>query len=239
MDITVRLEKQPNQSIGIGFKKLPKPPFCQVFKLVQNGAAFQSGKVSEGDMLLSVNGHNVTHLSPDGVRDILSRFSNNTELLLELRRPTSEIPNGVVPAINCPTPTSPELPSMEVINGSDSSPETSPQISTHNRSPRTRRSGLHDRGVTFAKNALPGIQEGALSATPSPGLFPAVEKKRHSLTPELTRRTHIMNQLKSTKSLDLANLPQWRQATEQITVQNLIDGTELYDRLHNQELKVC
>lgn len=230
MDITVHLEKKPNQTLGIGFKKLPKPPYCQVFKLVPNGAASQSGKVNEGDLLLSIEGHNVQNLSPDEARDIIARYSTNTKLLLELRRSPTEVPNGVVPSINVDMG-SPELCRSPEFNGSPgSSPDTSPQMNgRHHPRRRPGRSGLIERG------GLPGIQEGAMSNA-STGLFPP--EKRHSLTPELTRKTHVLNPLKQTKSLDLANLPQWRQATEQIAIQNLIEGTELHDRLHNQDLKV-
>ena len=227
MDVTVLLEKQPNQTLGIGFKKLSRPPYCQISKLVP-GAATQSGKVCEGDVLLGVNGQNVQHLSPDEVREVLSRYSNDTRLLIELRRVSVDtVPNGVVPSINVGV-TSPERKSPDFNGSSESSPDASPRLSDRPR--RRGRSGINDSSM------LPGIQEG----NPPPGLFPShLQEKRHSLTPEPSRKTHVTNPMKTAKTVELTSLPQWRQAMEQVPIQNLIDGHELHDRLHNQELKVC
>ena len=221
MDISVTLNKSPGQSLGIGFKKMPQPPFCQVYKLVGDGAARQSGKVQEGDMLLCVNGQSVQNKTPDEVRQVLSRFTRDTTILLELRRPVfsqngDEIPNGHPP--NLSSPQSPEIP--EIVN---LSPETS-----RRRSPIT--------------GPLPGIQESSPINALSPHVFnPNLQDarlQRHSLTPDATRRIKQMS-LKPAKSLDLSNLPQWRQhTTSQVPLKNLITDTDMHDRLHTQGIKV-
>lgn len=233
MDISVSLNKAPGQSLGIGFKKMPHPPFCQVYKLVTDGAARQSGMVHEGDMLLCVNGHSVQNQTPDEVRQVLSRFKNDSKVLLELRRPISsqngnnsmspdDIPNGHSPMYS--SPQSPEIPEIANL-----SPETSPNISS-----RSRRKPI--------SGPLPGIQETATHNSLMPQGFGAnlqdQRAQRHSLTPDVTRKIKQMS-LKPAKSLDLANLPQWRQhATPQVPLKNLITETEMHDRLHTQGVKV-
>ena len=239
MDITITLYKAPGQTLGIGFKKMPQPPYCQVYKLVGDGAARQSGKVQEGDMLLCVNGHNVQHLTPDEVRKVLSRCAQETSILLELRRPymstqngnsgtlsPDDIPNGHLPS-NL-SPQSPEIPEVATV-----SPDNSPLLS------RTRRPPVY--------GGLPGIQESTSPTLNIPHLSPGLQDhhrtQRHSLTPqsrtpEVTRRINQMS-LKPAKSLDLANLPQWRQhSTPQVPLKNLITETEMHDRLHTQGIKV-
>lgn len=240
MDISITLNKAPGQSLGIGFKKMPHPPYCQVYKLVCDGAARQSGKVQEGDMLLCVNGHNVQHLTPDEVRKVLSRCTQDTSILLELRRShiathngnsgtlsPDEIPNGHLPSNS--SPQSPEIPEVTTM-----SPDTSPSLGT-----RTRRPPVY--------GGLPGIQESSSPVLNNPHLSPGLQEhhrtQRHSLTPqsrtpEVARRINQMS-LKPAKSLDLANLPQWRQhSTPQVPLRNLITETEMHDRLHTQGIKV-
>ena len=97
--------------------------------------------------------------------------------------------------------------------------------------------------------ALPEIEESTDSVKPSMTLNLKVQQvatKRHSLTPEAVRKpakddAHINKfAIRSSKSLDLANLPQWRagSAHHNVTLHNLLDGTELTDRLHSQSIKV-
>lgn len=233
MDISVLLSKYPGQSLGIGFKKMPHPPFCQVYKLVNEGAARQSGKVCEGDMLLCINGRSVQNQTPDEVRQVLSTYTQDTTILLELRRPISshngnhsvsreDMPNGHLPSRS--SPQSPDEPDIANL-----SPETSPKTSG-----RARRSPVF--------GALPGIQEAPTNNCLSPhSINPALQDmraQRHSLTPDATRRVKQMS-LKPAKSLDLANLPQWRQhATPLVPLRNLITETEMHDRLHTQGIKV-
>lgn len=240
MDISITLNKAPGQSLGIGFKKMPQPPYCQVYKLVSDGAARQSGKVQEGDMLLCVNGHNVQHLTPDEVRKVLSRCTQETSILFELRRPyiassthngnsailsPDDIPNGHLPSNS--SPQSPEIPDVATV-----SPDNSPSLGR-----RTRRPPVY--------GGLPGIQESTSPMLNIPHLSPQDHQRtqRHSLTPqsrtpEVTRRINQMS-LKPAKSLDLANLPQWRQhSTPQVPLRNLITETEMHDRLHTQGVKV-
>ena len=213
---------------------MPQPPFCQVYKLVDEGAARQSGKVHEGDMLLCINGRSVQNQTPDDVRKVLSCYTQDTKILLELRRPISsitmndslsneDIPNGHPPTYS--SPQSPDEPDIANL-----SPEGSPKMSG-----RTRRSPVF--------GGLPGIQETPVSNnTLSPHSYnPALQDmraQRHSLTPDATRRVKQMS-LKPAKSLDLANLPQWRQHTTlQVPLRNLITETDTHDRLHNQGVKV-
>ena len=245
MDISVSFNKAPGQSLGIGFKKMPQPPYCQVYKLVGEGAAGQSGKVQEGDMLLCVNGISVQHQTPDEVRQVLSRYTHDPSIQLELRRRSSpstkqngnsnslfshhppsqdQLPNGHLPNNNnnssSSSTRSPEIP--EIMSPS---PDTSPTFST-----RRRRSPVYS-----------GIHESPMLNVP---LLQDPHRQRHSLTttqsrtPEVTRRINQMS-LKPAKSLDLANLPQWRQhVTQQVPLKNLITETDMHDRLHTQGIKV-
>ena len=219
---------------------MPQPPYCQVYKLVGDGAAQQSGKVQEGDMLLCVNGHNVQHLTPDEVRKVLSRCTQENSILLELRRPYNstqngssgapsrdDIPNGHIPTNS--SPQSPEIPEVATL-----SPDSSPSLGTRSRRPPVY-------------GGLPGIQESMspmLNASHlSPGMQEHHRTQRHSLTPqsrtpEVTRRINQMS-LKPAKSLDLANLPQWRMhSTPQVPLRNIITEHEMHDRLHTQGIKV-
>lgn len=94
---------------------------------------------------------------------------------------------------------------------------------------KTRRTG-----AVTQEGKLPQISEYA-----TPSTFPNLDlppEKRLSFTPEMTRKMPMP--LAVSKSLDLSNLPQWRQASKMVPLQNLLDGTELHDRLHNQEMKV-
>ena len=191
------------------------PPCFQVAQLVQEGAAASSNQVNEGDLLLSVNGQDVQLLSPDEVRKLLAVHSSNRFITLGLRRPAM---NGN--RSNGPGTLAPDL----VIQGT--SPESSPKPE---RKMKTRRTG-----AVTQEGKLPRIGEYTTHSS-----FPNMElppEKRLSLTPEMPRRLPMP--LTASKSLDLSNLPQWRQASKMVPLQNLLDGTELHDRLHNQELKV-
>ena len=230
MDIPVLLNKAPGQSLGIGFKKMPQPPYCQVYKLVGEGAARESGKVLEGDMLLSINGRNVQHQTPDEVRKLLSGFTQDTTIFLELRRliSNSDLSNG-----HPSSPRSPDIP--EIVN---ISPEVSPNLEGRRRrqpvlpgiEEAPTKSDLNTVSAhhSLGHNHTPPLQDhrGRYSLTPQ------------SLTPNATRRFHHLS-LKPAKSLDLANLPQWRQhATPQVPLKNIITEAEMYDRLHTQGIKV-
>lgn len=96
---------------------------------------------------------------------------------------------------------------------------------------------------------LPEIEESSTGFKPPKTLNLNVQQvatKRHSLTPEAVRKPAKEDAninrfaIRSSKSLDLANLPQWRAGTahHNVTLHNLLDGTELTDRLHSQGIKV-
>ena len=262
-DLTISLKKNRGESLGIGFKKHPKPPHCEVSILVPNGVAAASGLVQQGDLLLSVNGINVQHLSPSEVGGVLARHSTDPTITLELRRDvanglqnlTNGHPTIVVDSHSPPatpegspsprpelsTPTFDQQPPQE-----NTSPATSPSASPilgHRRNPRVRRSN-----ALVAGGGLPEIQEGVsetdniprslnLNVHPQP-------THRHSLTPEAVRKpVEVIKRatpLRGSKSLDLANLPQWRagSAMQSITMRNLLDDHEMSDRLHSGGIKV-
>lgn len=48
MDVTVELALRESQSLGIGFSQLESPPYCQVAKLQEKGAAKESEKIQIG-----------------------------------------------------------------------------------------------------------------------------------------------------------------------------------------------
>ncbi len=265
-DITVNLKKNRGDSLGIGFKKLPKPPHCEVSILVDSGVAAASGQIQPGDLLLGVNGINVQHLTPGEVGGVLARHSTDPTITLELRRQMNmnNLTNAVQTLTNGhPTivvdshspPTTPEYSSPVPAAPEDVSPSNSPSVSPsispvmgRRRSPRLRRSNVMAGG-----GALPEIQEGVGESEGIPrSLSLSVHQPpthRHSLTPTLTPEAVLKpidnikraTPLRGSKSLDLANLPQWRagNAAQSITVQNLLDGHEMSDRLHTNRVKVC
>lgn len=215
MDVTVKLELLENQSLGIGFSQLESPPYCQVAKLQEKGAAKESGKIHEGDTLLSINSKDVRELSPEEVREMLQSLPKSTGVTLGLHRTAV---NGGLTVENGPS-----------ITLKPSSPETSPRMG------RRRRAGV----ISGLADRLPDIDEStSLSAG---GLHPPQDKKRYSLTPETSRKQEQPRRMpiKTAKSLDLSNLPQWRQqAMQMVPLRNVQDGSELHDRLHNQQIKV-
>ena len=213
--MTVKLELLENQSLGIGFSQLESPPYCQVAKLQEKGAAKESGKIHEGDTLLSINSKDVRELSPEEVREMLQSLPKSTGVTLGLHRTAV---NGGLAMENGPS-----------IRLKPSSPETSPRMG------RRRRAGV----ISGLADRLPDIDEStSLSAG---GLHPPQDKKRYSLTPETSRKQEQPRRMpiKTAKSLDLSNLPQWRQqAMQMVPLRNVQDGSELHDRLHNQQIKV-
>jgi len=215
-DVLIELKSQPGQGLGIGFDKDPKPPYCRVKALDDNGAAYQSGKVQIDDLLLTINGRNVQNIEPEQMVDVMARFKNDTTFILELRRSSFlKAPVNDSPRVSLRTPSP------------DEGASTSPGMR------RPRRSG--------GPPALSDIQEGRPAEAGHLGVPGMTDKKRHSLTPESQRKTTAVDKLKISKStsLDLANLSQWRKATGQpISLEYLVDGSELVDRLHNQETKV-
>ena len=183
--------------------------------MAPEGAASSSSQVIEGDLLLSVNGQDVQSRSPDEVRKLLAAHSSDPFITLGLRRLTM---NGNQSNGSAHVP--PEL------TVHSSTPETSPVAE---RKMKTRRTGAFSQ-----TDKLPKIHEHfTVPNFPNLDLPP---EKRLSLTPEMTRRSPVP--LTVSKSLDLSNLPQWRQASKMVPLQNLLDNTELHDRLHNQQLKV-
>lgn len=256
-DFTVELTKNRGDSLGIGFRKLAEPPHCEISILVSNGVAAKSGLVHQGDLLLSVNGINVTGLSPSEVGGVLARHSTDPSIKLELRR---EVTNGSdICDSDTPGEEEEEEPQTPISNGhptiviegespsispdclspvSDGSPEPNipPVTGWRAGGPRLRRTNA----------ILPDIQEGSTFSKPPMMLNLNVQQtavKRNSLTPEAFRKTRdAINKfsIRSSKSLDLANLPQWRSGSSHhnVVLHNLQDGTELTDRLHNQTVKV-
>jgi len=225
MDVSVKLKLAKNQPLGIGFCQLERPPHCQVARLLETGAAKESGEIYEGGLLVGLNGKDVQHLSPEEVKELLMSLVGAPEITLELRRTAV---NGTQTG-------------LKVVNGPSfgvtlPSPESSP--GGHRRVQRPRRQGViaglgdHSR-LSEIEEGRP-MQPGSLNPTP-------LDKKRFSLTPETTRKQPPAQKshLRVAKSLDLSNLPQWRQqATQMVPLKNLQEGTELHDRLHNQQIKV-
>ena len=215
MDVTVELALRESQSLGIGFSQLESPPYCQVARLQEKGAARESGKIHEGDTLLTINGKDVRGLNPEEVREMLRSLPKSTGITLGLHRPTM---NGGLAVEN-----------GHSIKLKPSSPETSPRMG------RRRRAGV----IAGLSDKLPDIDEG--SSLPTGCLHPPQDKKRYSLTPESSRKQEQPHRMpiKAAKSLDLSNLPQWRQqAMQMVPLKNVQDGGELHDRLHNQQIKV-
>ena len=213
--MTVKLELLENQSLGIGFSQLESPPYCQVAKLQDKGAAKESGKIHEGDTLLSINSKDVRGLNPEEVREMLQSLPKSAGVTLGLHRAAV---NGGLTLENGPS-----------ITLKTSSPETSPRMG------RRRRAGV----ISGLADRLPDIDESSL--LPTGGLHPPQDKKRYSLTPQTSRKQEQPHRMpiKTAKSLDLSNLPQWRQqAMQMVPLRNVQDGSELHDRLHNQQIKV-
>lgn len=268
-DITVCLNKERGESLGIGFKKLSKPPHCEVSILVDHSVAAVSGQIQQGDLLLGVNGINVQHLSPTEVGGVLARHSTDPTITLDLRRPeanekmnnlTNALTNGhptIVVQAHSPPPDVPEQSSPTSLQIENASPASSPSISPsvspsvspvmgrRNRNPRVRRSNVMAGGIA----GLPEIQEGVGESEGSPknanlNINPH-PTHRHSLTPEAIRKPidniKRATPLRGSKSLDLANLPQWRSggSSQSVTVHNLLNGHEMSDRLHTNRIKVC
>ena len=241
MDVTVNLTKKPGQSLGIGFKKLPKPPHCQVTKMVENGVAVKSGLLHKGDVLLSVNGLNVQHLSPSEVATVIERHNDSCSVALEVRRSLTNgnindtpIQNGH-PVINIEH-VSPDIPLT------DSSTSSSPDVTfaPPNRGIKTR------RGMFNATKGLQQIDEASPPNMPNGLQLPHNQQSqshRHSLTPEAVRKPveeMRKNAMRTCKSLDLANLPQWRTggAAPSIAIHNLLDDHEMSDRLYSKRVAV-
>lgn len=259
-DFTVDLNKNRGDSLGIGFRKLTEPPHCEVSILVSNGVAAKSGLVHEGDLLLSVNGINVEGLSPSEVGGVLARHSTDSTITLKIRR---EVTNGSASDIDVPEdeeeeqePMSNGHPSIVVEDSPSISPDHS-GVSPVSDGPLElkvtpvtgwqggQRGGQRVRRHNAIGGVLPEIQE-TTDGSSNKLLNLNVQQqaiKRHSLTPEVVRkqREDIKSiTIRSSKSLDLANLPQWRAGSthHNVTLRNLQDGTELTDRLHSHTIKV-
>lgn len=279
-DLTFHLTKKRGESLGIGFRKLTKPPHCEVNVLVENGVAAMSGLICPGDILLSVDGVNVQHLNPNEVGGVLARHSaDSSTITLEVRR---HVANGnmnntstEVDSRNEGSLTPDIQPTMDMDSDVDESPESQanghPTIVVEPHSPPApdcvspivdapvpetsaigwnshhRGGGQRSRKLNMMHNqgALSQIQEttdgdARENVTPH-SLNVQVEHHRHnSLTPEAVRKPFL--NLRSSKSLDLANLPQWRAgkgSQQSITMHNLLDGTEMADRLHTSGIQVC
>lgn len=246
MDVTVNLTKRPGQSLGIGFKKLPKPPHCQVTKMLENGVADKSGLLHKGDLLLSVNGLNVQHLSPSEVASVMEKYNDTNGVVLEVRRSysngnTTNMNESVIhnghPVINV-EPVSPDR-----ISPIDSSTSSSPEVP--NIPPAIKTQGTRERRTAMGMSkGLPQIDEAVPPAMQNGALQPPTSAgHRHSLTPEAVRKPVEelrKNQMRTCKSLDLANLPQWRTggAVQSVTIHNLLDDHELTDRLYNKRINV-
>ncbi len=245
MDVTVNLSKNPGQSLGIGFKKLPKPPHCQIIKMLENGVADKSGLLHKGDLLLSVNGLNVQHLSPSEVATVMEQYNDTNELVLEVHRSYSNgsatnmnemvMQNGH-PVINV-EPVSPTR-----VSPIDSSASSSPEVP--NIPPATRGGAKEKRKAMGSSRGLPQIDEGE-----PPGMNGSLQppqgslSHRHSFTPEAVRKPVEdlrKNMMRTCKSLDLANLPQWRTGSgvQSVNIHNLLDDHEMTDRLYNKRINV-
>ena len=283
-DLTFQLTKKRGESLGIGFRKLTKPPHCEVNVLVENGVAATSGLIHPGDILLSVDGVNVQHLNPNEVGGVLARHSaDSSTITLEVRR---HVANGnmnntstEVDSRNEGSLTPDIQPTMDMDSDVDESPDSQagctsnghPTIVVEPHSPPApdcvspivdapvpetsaigwnghQRGGQRSRKVNIMlpQSGLSQIQEATdgdarENVTPhSLNVQGQAEHHRHSLTPEAVRKP-LLN-MRNSKSLDLANLPQWRagkNSQQSITMHNLLDGTEMADRLHTNGIQVC
>lgn len=264
-DLTVELHKDTGDSLGIGFRTLTKPPHCEISILVSDGVAAKSGLVHEGDLLLTVNGINVRGLSPSEVGGVLARHSTDSTITLQLHRDAA---NGSISDLDATddldidTPDTPEE-QEPIFNGHPTiiveavSPPLSPEGSTPvtdgppelNAPPMTGWRGPRQRHNNPIAGILPmpEIQEATdgTNKVASTLIVQAVVSKRHSITPgtDTDRKSAEdvkRNSLRSSKSLDLANLPQWRANTikSNVTLHNLLDGSEMSDRLHSHAIKV-
>lgn len=274
-DVTIRLTKQRGDSLGIGFRKLAKPPHCEVSILVENGVAARSGLIHQGDLLLGVNGINVQHLSPSEVGGVLARHSVDSNIALEVRRqvmngsmneinktmdvePTPNINDSLDMNMNPRTnghptiivepnspPVEPNLPPVSpdcVSPVVDGPPEASLPVVGRPRGGNQMGAGKRIRRPNvLAGGALPEIQESVEKNSLSLDVQVPVTH-RHSLTPEVKKPVDEVKRmhLRSSKSLDLANLPQWRASgsAQSVTLHNVLDGSEMSDRLHNNGIKV-
>ena len=268
-DFTIDLKKNRGESLGIGFRKLTDPPHCEISILVEDGVALKSGLVHEGDMLLGINGINVRHLGPSEVGGVLARNSTGSVITLELRRDGAhDAVSGAVPDAVSDGSTGEAVDNEQeqpVQNGHPTivvepfSPQVSPPVSPNcvtpvsNGSPEINvppvigwKGNRHGRlrkenQIGGQTGILPEIEED--KAVPSNNLNVQVQAvHRHSLTPETVRRPmeDLRSTLRSSKSLDLANLPQWRSGSvaKNVTMHNLLDGSEMSDRLHGKGIKV-
>lgn len=198
MEVNVALHRKEKQPLGIFFRCLSTPPYCQVAKLLDSGAAMASNEVHIGDILLNINEKDVQSLTPEDVKDVLKACSADMPVRLKLQR---TLTNGA-PLSNGPSDSQDEAEVTE--------PKSSPR--------RSRRVGL--------AVPLPSIEEGAPPGKPRPRL---------SFTPETNSKKEEYPKLAASKSVDLHSLPQWRrQMSQMVSLQNLLDGHEMTDRLHNR-----
>ena len=134
--------------------------------------------------------------------------------LSQILRPDGSMSNGGTPAVSINVP------------NSESPPPTTAPVTTSRPNQRQRRKG----------GPLPQITETLDDSKPS-GLLQVKDHimggsgKRHSLTPESSRREMIP--IQPSKSLDLGALPTWRNKTF-ITLNNYVTGEQQTDRLHTQ-----
>lgn len=143
MEVNVELRRKEKQPLGIFFRCQSAPPYCQVAKLLDSGAAMASREVHVGDALLSINEKDVQGLTPEEVKDVLKACSAEAPVRLRLQRPLT---NGA-PISNGP---------------SDSQEEVEAAGSKSSSSPRARRVGL--------STTLSSIEEGAQPSKPRPRL---------------------------------------------------------------------
>lgn len=189
MEYTVSLRKTPEQALGIGFKGLQVPPYCQVGCVLKDSAAGEQGEIKEGDLLLEVSGMDVTEQNPDEVRQTLGSCAKENVIELKLRRPAAD-------------------------------------------RARVRRSGA---GVApLHVSSEEEVSPKHLMPSPNP---PADVRHRRSYT--VSNSVDKPIPMVSSHSVEFGELPQYRRLTQHIPLQNLINGTELSDRLHNQSIKVC
>ena len=243
------LTKKPGQSLGIGFKKLPRPPHCQVLKMLESGVADKSGLIHKGDLLLSINGLNVQHLCPSEIASVMERYNDKCNVSLEVRRSYTNgniMNSNETPLQNGHPIITVEPVSPDRVSPIDSSNSPSPEVPDMDMS-ATRNRPSRDRRTMFGMSkGLPQIDE-RVAPNCQNGLQPPQapsQVHRHSLTPEAVRKPmqefNKKNMMRPCKSLDLANLPQWRSGggAQTVTIHNLLDDHELTDRLYNKRIQV-
>ncbi|XP_011410183.2 PREDICTED: nitric oxide synthase, endothelial-like [Amphimedon queenslandica] len=208
----IKVSKKPGESLGLGFNKNSERQ-NKVYAILEGTALQRSGEVRPGDLIVEVNGVDVSGYTSSQLIDIISTLQDKSEVSLKILRPDGSLSNGGTPAVSIDHPNN----------------ETPAPATTSRPNQRQRRKG----------GPLPQITETLDDGGKPGGLLQVKDHfasgKRHSLTPESSRREMVP--LQPSKSLDLGALPTWRNKTF-ITLNNYVTGEQQTDRLHTQSKAV-